>query len=160
MHVHRWERLWWWHGIEDCCNDLTTKQNQYRELVASQLQDGENVECIHLQAFRHSDGWEEKKALAAEYSKKCVLEELKKIPPGSAYNYSDDDGSDSDYSYVGNKPTKTPGTLTALESKFYDSLPKCTMMMLGFDIGDKGEEWTSLWELIWCAVVPNDKLTT
>ena len=73
-----------------------------------------------------------------------MLEELKKIPPGSAYDYSDDDGSDSDYSYVGNKPTKTPGTLTALESKFYDSLPKCTMMMLGFDIGDKGEESTSL----------------
>eukprot|EP00956_Cyclotella_meneghiniana_P032658 scaffold90548_cov50-Cyclotella_meneghiniana.AAC.1 len=45
------------------------------------LRDGENVEWIHLQAFRHSDGWEEKKALAAEYSKKCVLEELKKIPP-------------------------------------------------------------------------------
>ena len=126
------------------CNDLTPKQNQYREFVASQLQDGENVECIHLRAFRHSDGWEEKKALAAEHSKKCVLEELKKIPPGSANDYSDDDGSDSDYSYVGKKPTRTPGTLTALEIKFFDSLPKCTMMMLGFDIGDKGEEGTSL----------------
>ena len=57
------------------CNALTPKQNRYRELVASQLQDGENVECIHLQAFRHSDGWEEKKALAAEHSKKCVLED-------------------------------------------------------------------------------------
>ena len=126
------------------CDALTPEQNQYRELVATQLQDGETVGWIHLQAFRHPEGWDKKKALAAEHSKICVLEELKKIPPGSAYNYSDDDGSDSDYSYVGNKPTKTPGTLTALESKFYDSLPKCTMMMLGFDIGDKGEECTSL----------------
>ena len=126
------------------CDALTPEQNQYRELVATQLQEGETVGWIHLQAFRHPEGWDKKKALAAEHSKICVLEELKKIPPGSAYNYSDDDGSDSDYSYVRNKPTKTPGTLTALESKFYDSLPKCTMMMLGFDIGDKGEESTSL----------------
>eukprot|EP00956_Cyclotella_meneghiniana_P042888 scaffold249344_cov41-Cyclotella_meneghiniana.AAC.3 len=69
------------------CDDLTPEQKQYRNLVASQLQKGETVGWIHLQAFRHSDGWEEKKGLAAEYSKKCVLEELKKIPPGSAYDY-------------------------------------------------------------------------
>jgi hypothetical protein len=53
---------------------------------------------------------------------------------------SDDDGSDSEYSYVGNKSMRTPGTLNDLENKFFDSLPKCTMMMFGFDIGDKGEE--------------------
>lgn len=118
-------------------DDLSPEQRQYRDLVASQLQDGENVGCIPPQAFSHQEGWEERKTLAVEYCKDCVLVELKKIAPGNAYGYSDDDGSDSDYSYVGNKPT--PGTLTALEIKFFDALPKCTMMMLGFDIDDKGE---------------------
>ena len=122
------------------CDALTPEQNQYRELVATQLQDGETVEMIHLQAFRHPEGWDKEKALAAEYSKERVLEELKKITPGTSYSYSDDDGSDSEYSYVGNKSMRTPGTLNDLENKFFDSLPKCTMMMFGFDIGDKGEE--------------------
>ncbi len=126
------------------CDALTPEQNQYRQLVASQLRDGENVEWIHLQAFKHPEGWDKKKALAAEYSKKRVLEELKKITPGTSYSYSDDDGSDSEISYVGNKPVRTPGTLNDLENKFFESLPKCTMMMLGFDIGDKGEECTCL----------------
>ena len=111
------------------CDSLTPEQKQYRDLVASQLQDGENVGCIHPQAFSHPEGWEKRKTLAAEHCKNCVLVELKKIAPGNAYGYSDDDGSDSDYSYVGNKPT--PGILHPLEIKFFDSLPKCTMMMLG-----------------------------
>ena len=55
--------------------NLSTEQVKYREQVASQLQDGENIDCIPPQAFVHQDGWEERKTLAAEYAEKCVLED-------------------------------------------------------------------------------------
>ena len=115
--------------------DLSPEQIKYREQVASQQQDGETIDCIPPQAFVHQDGWEERKTLAAEYAKEKVLEELKKKADADSYN--DDDGSGSEYSYVGNKPT--PGTLSTMETSFFDSLPNCTRMMLGFDIDDKGE---------------------
>lgn len=65
-----------------------------------------------------------------------VLKELKKQSDANTKGWSDEDDSyASDVSYVGNK--QQPGTLTAMEKKYFEALPDCLRMMTGFDIDGK-----------------------
>lgn len=119
-----------------CCDELTLEQQQYRSKLESQLQDGECIQLIPRQAFILPNAWDERKKRAAQVAMEYVLKELKKQSDANTKGWSDEDDSyASDVSYVGNK--QQPGTLTAMEKKYFEALPDCLRMMTGFDIDGK-----------------------
>jgi hypothetical protein len=71
---------------------------------------------------------------AAEYAIEGVEKQLRIAQDSKTPSFSDCD-SDSDISYIGNK--QTPGTLSDLEKKFFEKLPECYWMRIGFDIQGK-----------------------
>lgn len=117
---------------------MTAEQKQYRSQLGSQLQDGECIDLIPKQAFILPEAWDEKKKRAAQVAVEYVLKELKKESEAKMRSWSDgdDDSYGSDVSYVGNK--QQPGTLTAMEKKYFEALPDCLRMMTGFDVDGKG----------------------
>jgi len=64
---------------------------------------------------------------AAEYAIEGVEKQLRIA--------EENDDSDSDISYIGNK--QTPGTLSNLQKKFFEKLTECYWMRIGFDIQGK-----------------------
>jgi hypothetical protein len=127
--------------------DLTPEQREYRDKVASQLQAGERIEMIARSAFILREGWDALMKKAAEYAIEGVEKQLRIAEDSKAPSFSDCD-SDSDISYIGNK--QTPGTLSNLQKKYFEKLPECYLMRIGFDIESKlfmsflqGTNWLS-----------------
>jgi len=114
--------------------DLTPEQREYRDKVASQLQAGERIEMIARSAFILREGWDTLMKKAAEYAIEGVEKQLRIAEDSKAPSFSDCD-SDSDISYIGNK--QTPGTLSNLQKKYFEKLPECYLMRIGFDTESK-----------------------
>ena len=89
-----------------------------------------NVFHLSEEVFVRPKGWNEKLEKAKKKAKDAVIHEKKNHKKN---NYeSDSDGSNSEESYIGDKPIS--GALNYMEKTFIDALPHCHLMMIGFHV--------------------------